>query len=67
MDLLKIRLQVQKAVKGDKDYVGPVQMLGRVLHSQGFRGKIDLWKLCTIIVLEYTSLCVQWSIIVVLK
>lgn len=51
VDLLKIRLQVQQAVRGDRDYVGPVKMLGRVLRNEGLRGKINKSKMCSILIL----------------
>ncbi|GMH33585.1 hypothetical protein BSKO_01419 [Bryopsis sp. KO-2023] len=38
VDVLKIRLQVQKAVPGDASYQGPIKMLANVIKNEGPRG-----------------------------
>lgn len=39
VDLLKIRLQLQTAVRGAPGYVGPLSLLGSILRSDGLAGK----------------------------
>ena len=38
VDLLKIRLQLQMAVRGAPGYVGPLSLLANVVRTEGLRG-----------------------------
>ncbi|KAL4859060.1 Mitochondrial arginine transporter BAC2 [Chlorella vulgaris] len=38
VDLLKIRMQLQTAVRGAPGYIGPLALLGSVLRAEGLRG-----------------------------
>ena len=40
VDLLKIRMQMQTATQGTSGYVGSIQMLRRVLQTEGFFGEL---------------------------
>lgn len=46
VDLLKIRLQVQESVRGDKDYVGPARMMAKIIKKEGPKGLITPVELC---------------------
>lgn len=54
VELLKIRQQLQSAVCGDAAYVGPVQLLRRLLAAEGVRGEA----VCVILV--RTDTCVSF-------
>ena len=38
MELLKVRLQLQTAVRGQPGYVGPLRLLRSIWHAEGLRG-----------------------------
>lgn len=39
VELLKIRQQLQTATRGDTHYIGPLQLLRRLLAAEGIRGE----------------------------
>jgi hypothetical protein len=46
VDLLKIRMQLQTAVRGAPGYIGPLALLGSVLRAEGLRG--EPWHVSTL-------------------
>ena len=43
MELLKVRLQLQTAVRGEAGYVGPLRLLGSILRREGLPGGPAEW------------------------
>ena len=41
VDLLKIRQQIQRSLPGTAGYVGPLQLLARILRQEGVTGALS--------------------------